>query len=234
MFYDTLNSILKDARFDPFVEELCLPYYAAGGRRSIPPGRYFRMLLVGFFEDIGSQRGIAWRCVDSLSLRAFLFLAPDEEAPDHSSLTRIRDRLPLDVYEAVFQFVLRVVDEHGLLRGRTVGVDATTLEANAAMKSIVRKDSGADWNAYLRELASAEGVEINNDEDLRRFDRKRSREGKKRVSNVQRRVGISERSGQPHPENERWPHAAGLQTGAGGRPGHRSGAGRDGASWHRC
>lgn len=183
VFYDTLNRLLGDAGFDRFVEDLCAPYYASRGRPSIPPGRYFRMLLVGFFEDIGSQRGIAWRCADSLSLRSFLFLKADEAAPDHSSLTRIRDRLPLDVYEAVFQFVLRVVAEHGLLKGRTVGVDATTLEANAAMKSIVRKDSGDDWNAWLRELAAAEGVEIEDDEDLRRFDRKRSREGKKKVSN---------------------------------------------------
>lgn len=183
VFYDALNRVLGDAEFDPFVEELCAPYYASRGRRSIPPGRYFRMLLVGFFEDIGSQRGIAWRCADSLSLRSFLFLKADEQDPDHSSLTRIRDRLPEDVYEAVFQFLLRVVAEHGLLSGRTVGVDATTLEANAAMKSIVRKDSGDDWNAYLRELAAAEGVEIEDDDDLRRFDRKRSREGKKKVSN---------------------------------------------------
>jgi len=135
------------------------------------------MIFVGYFEGIDSQRGIAWRCGDGLSLRAFLGYELHENTPDHSSLTRIRQRLPLDVFEDVFSFVLSLVEEHGLLKGKTVGVDSTLLEANAAMKSIVRKDTGEDWEAYVRGLAEAEGVEINSDDDLRKFDRKRK--GKK-------------------------------------------------------
>lgn len=183
VFYDKLNRLLDDAGFDRFVEELCEPFYSDMGRDSIPPGRYFRMLFVGYFEEIDSQRGIAWRCSDSLSLRNFLFLAPSEEAPEHSSLTRIRERLPLYVHEKVFAFVLEIAREKNLVDGRQVGVDATTLEANAAMKSIVRRDSGEDWKEYLRGLAEEAGVEINDDEDLRRFDKQRKKQGKKKVSN---------------------------------------------------
>jgi transposase len=135
------------------------------------------MVFVGYFEGIDSQRGIAWRCRDSLSLRKFLGYELNEKTPEHSSLTRIRQRLPLQVFEQVFAFVLSLVEEHGLLKGKTVGVDSTLLEANAAMKSIVRKDTGEDWEAYVRGLAAAEGVEINSDDDLRKFDRKRK--GKK-------------------------------------------------------
>ena len=149
VFYDTLNRLLDEGGFDEFVEKLCVPYYAdAVGRGSIPPGRYFRMLIVGYFEGIDSQRGIAWRCADSLSLRQFLFLELHEDSPDHSSLTRVRNRLPLDVHNQVFEFVLSLAERHQLLRGKTVAVDATTLEANAAMKSIVRRDTGEDWKTY--------------------------------------------------------------------------------------
>ena len=173
VFYDALNSLLCEGGFDEFVEPLCEAYYEDGGRPGIPPGVYFRMIFVGYFEGIDSQRGIAWRCRDSLSLRKFLGYELDENTPDHSSLTRIRQRLPLDVFEQVFAFVLSLVESHGLLKGKTVGVDSTLLEANAAMKSIVRKDTGEDWEAYVRRLAEAEGVEIHNDNDLRKFDRKR-------------------------------------------------------------
>ena len=137
---------------------LCEPHYHSQlGRPSIPPGVYFRMLLVGYFEGIGSQRGIAWRCGDSLSLREFLGVPLTEETPDHSSLTRVRDRLPLEVHAAVFQLVLQLAAEKGLLTGKTVAVDSTTLEANAAMKSIVRRDTGEDWNEYLRRLLQGAG-----------------------------------------------------------------------------
>jgi transposase len=119
-FYRKLNELLDEAGFDRFVEELCRPYYAERGRRSIPPGVYFRMLFVGYFEGIDSQRGIAWRCSDSLSLREFLLLGPEGKVPDHSSLTVIRKRLPLEVYDEVFVFVLGMVGEAGLLDGRTV------------------------------------------------------------------------------------------------------------------
>jgi len=182
VFYRKLNEVLAEAGFDRWVEKKCRPYYHDHlGRPSIPPGVYFRMLLVGYFEGIGSQRGIAWRCGDSLSLRDFLGIPLVEETPDHSSLTRVRDRLPLEVHTAVFQWVLKLAAEKGLLRGKTVAVDATTLEANAAMKTIVRRDTGEDWNDYLRRLLQErEGVENPTDEDLRRFDRQRK---DKRVSN---------------------------------------------------
>lgn len=183
VFYDKLNELLDEAGFDAFVEQLCEPFYSGIGRASIPPGRYFRMLFVGYFEELDSQRGIAWRCADSLSLRHFLFLESSEESPDHSSLTRIRERLPLYVHEQVFAFVLEIAHEKKLLGGTQVGVDATTLEANAAMKSIVRRDSGEDWKEYLKRLAEAEGIEIHDEEDLRRFDKQRNKRGKKKVSN---------------------------------------------------
>ncbi len=182
VFYRKLNETLAEAGFDRWVERTCRPYYHDHlGRPSIPPGVYFRMLLVGYFEGIGSQRGIAWRCGDSLSLRTFLGIPLVEETPDHSSLTRVRDRLPLEVHASVFQWVLKLAAEKGLLRGKTVAVDATTLEANAAMKTIVRRDTGEDWNDYLRRLLQEqEGVENPTDEELRRFDRQRK---DKRVSN---------------------------------------------------
>jgi transposase len=180
-FYERLNRVLDEAGFDRFVEERCKPFYAAGqGRPSIPPGVYFRMLMVGYFEGIDSQRGIAWRCTDSLALREFLGAGLGDRVPDHSSLTVIRQRLSLELHEEVFVFVLRVLAEKGVLRGKTIGVDATTLEANAAMKSIVRRDTGESWREYLRRLAAEDGVEDPTDDDARRMDRGRK---KKRVSN---------------------------------------------------
>lgn len=184
VFYEKLNGLLAETDFDAWVEERCRPYYREGGRPSIPPGVYFRMLLVGYFEGIGSQRGIAWRCSDSLSLRKFLGLGLTEESPHHSSLSVVRDRLPLKVHEAVFTRVLAVAEEKGLLKGRTIAVDSTTLEANAAMKSIVRKDTGEDWREYVTKLMREEGV-IGPDETpdipaIKRFDRARKN---KKVSN---------------------------------------------------
>jgi transposase len=182
VFYQKLNRVLAEAEFDSWVENLCRPYYADEvGRPSIPPGVYFRMLLIGYFEGLDSQRGIAWRCGDSLSLREFLGVPLTKETPEHSSLTRVRDRLPIEVHAAVFQWALGVAAKKGLLRGKTVAVDSTTLEANAAMKTIVRRDTGEDWNNYLRRLLQEQGgVENPTDEDLRRFDRQRK---DKRVSN---------------------------------------------------
>src|SRR3954451_23791182 len=147
-FYQRLNGLLAEARFDAWVEGRCRQYYEtdeARGRPSIAPGIYFRMLLVGYFEGIDSQRGIAWRCADSLGLRRFLGLALDESSPDHSTLTNTRKRLPAEVFEEVFQFVLAIAAVKGLLAGKVVGVDSTTLEANAAMKSIGREDTGGGW-----------------------------------------------------------------------------------------
>jgi IS5 family transposase len=186
-FYERLNQLLAEAGFDTWIEQRCRPYYAAdgsAGRPSIPPGVYFRMLLVGYFEGIDSQRGIAWRCADSLGLRRFLGLSLEESSPDHSTLTYTRKRLPAEVFEEVFQFVLSIAALKGLLAGKAVGVDSTTLEANAAMKSIVRKDTGEDWRAYVVRLMREEGLiepeQQPTDEEVRRYDRSRK---DKRVSN---------------------------------------------------
>ena len=181
-FYAKLNAVLAEAGFDEFVERLCASYYKEGGRPGIPPGVYFRMLLIGYFEGLDSQRGIAWRCADSLALRTFLGFAITEDTPVHVSMTMIRKRLPESVYDKVFVFVLGMLEQKGLLRGKAVAIDATTLEANAAMKSIVRKDSGEDWKQYLQGLAKAEGIENPTEEDLRRLDRGRK---DKKVSNEQ-------------------------------------------------
>jgi len=173
-FYRKLNQVLAEAGFDAFVEKLCLPYYVQDtGRPSIPPGTYFRMLFIGYFEGLDSQRGIAWRCSDSRSLQEFLGFLPTEAPPDHSSLSNIRGRLPEVVHEQVFAFVLALADKRGLLDGKTVGVDSTLLEANAAMKTLQRRDTGDDYKAYLRKLAAEAGLENATDEELRRFDKKR-------------------------------------------------------------
>jgi len=180
-FYRKLNELLAEAGFDAWLEALCRPYYAdEQGRPSIPPGTYFRMILIGYFEGIASQRGIAWRCCDSRSLAEFLGYGPTAATPDHSSLTRIHQRLPLEVHEQVFAFVLAIAARNKLLSGSTVAVDSTMLEANAAMKSIERKDTSEDWKQYLRRLAAEAGIEHPTDEELRRFDKKRQ---DKKVSN---------------------------------------------------
>jgi transposase len=176
-FYVALNKLLAEAKFDAYVEGLCEPLYREGGRPGVPPGVFFRMLFVGYFEGIDSQRGIAWRCSDSMSLRSFLGLLPTAASPDHSSLTVIRKRLPKELIEQVFSFVLKIAFEKKLVKGQTVGVDSTTLEANAAMKSIVRRDGGDTWKQYLTKLAKEAGIEDPTDAELRRFDRKRK--GKK-------------------------------------------------------
>ena len=188
-FYDRLNKLFRDAKFDDFVEELCEPFYVKGGRSSIPPGTYFRMVFIDYFEGIDSQRQTAWRCRDSLTLRQFLGYPLNETTPDHSSLSRIRQRLPQEVYHAVFVFVLDLCREPKLLSGTLVGVDATTLEANAAMKAIVRRDTDEDWEAYIKRLMAEEGLfdpedddDQPTDDDIRRYDRKRK--GKK-VSNTE-------------------------------------------------
>ena len=179
-FYTKLNEVLAEAGFDEFVEKLCAAYYKEGGRPGIPPGVYFRMLFIGYFEGLDSQRGIAWRCADSLALRSFLGIAITEATPVHASMTVIRKRLPELVYDKVFVFVLSLLEGKGLLRGKAVAIDATTLEANAAMRSIVRKDTGEDWKQYLQGLAKAEGIENPTEVDLRRMDRART---DKKVSN---------------------------------------------------
>ena len=180
-FYEKLNGLLAEAGFDDDVEELCRAYYAEGlGRPGIPPGVYFRMLLVGYFEGLDSQRAIAWRCGDSRSLQRFLGYSITDPTPEHSSLTVIRQRLPLVVHEHVFAKVLEIAQDKKLLKGKTPAVDSTLIEAEAAMKSIVHRDNGDDWKEYVKKLAAEEGIENPTDEELRRFDQKRK--GKK-VSN---------------------------------------------------
>lgn len=182
-FYEKLNELLREADFDGKVEALCAKSYEAdgtGGRRSIAPGVYFRMLFVGYFEGIESERGIEWRCSDSLSLRWFLGLLPEETVPDHSTLSRIRTRLPASVYDDVFRLVLRIVADKGLLRGKVVGVDSTYLRADASMKAIVRRDTGEGYQTFIKGLAVEEGIENPTVEDARRVDR--NRKGK-RTSN---------------------------------------------------
>src|SRR5882724_8173045 len=160
-FDQKLNALLDEAGFDRWIERRCEPYYertVKQGQPSIPPGVYFRMLLVGYFEGIDSQRGIAWRCADSLSLRQFLGIPLEEATPDPKTLSNTRRRLPEEVFDEVFQFVLRIAAEKKLLSGQTVGVDSTLLEANAAMKSIVRRDTGEDWKQFVTRLMREEGA----------------------------------------------------------------------------
>jgi transposase len=184
-FYDRLQGVLLEAGFDGFAEGRCAPYYAAGqrGRPSLPPGRYFRMHLVGYFEGIDSERGLEWRCSDSLSLREFLRLATTEPVPDHSWLSKTRARLPLEVHEAVFAWVLERLAEHGLIKGERIGVDASTMEANAALRAIVRRDTGEGYRAMLERLAKESGIATPTADDLVRLDRKRKG---KRLSNDER------------------------------------------------
>jgi transposase len=175
-FYERLNHILDDARFDAFVEEVCTKFYApVMGRPGLPPGRYFRLLLVGYFEGIDSERGIAWRATDSLAVRSFLRLALDEAPPDHSTISRTRRLIDLETHRAVFTWMQQRLVAGGLLNGRTVAIDATTLEANAAMRSIVRRDTGEGYQEFLTRLAQASGITTPTRDALARLDRKRQK-----------------------------------------------------------
>jgi len=177
-FYRTLNKLLAAHNFDSWVEEVCRPFYApVMGRPGLAPGIYFRCLLVGYFEGLDSERGIAWRCADSYSLRLFLGLAIDEDSPDHSTLSRTRRLIDIQTHQKIFVWVLKVLAVQGLISGKTVGIDATTLEANAAMRSIVRNDNvpgaGQSYQEFLADLAKASGIETPTQEDLARIDRNR-------------------------------------------------------------
>ena len=179
-FYQRLNELLEGEGFDEFVEGRCAKFYAAKyGRPSLTPGIYFRSLLIGYFEGIDSERGIAWRLADSLALRRFLGMGLDEMTPDHSTISRTRRLIALDTHREVFQWVLGVLADRELVKGQRIAVDATTLEANAAMRSILRRDTGASYEEFLVGLAKASGIETPTREDLARMDRKR----KKRMSN---------------------------------------------------
>jgi transposase len=179
-FFSRLNALLDAHDFDRFVEDLCRRFYApVMGRPSLEPGRYFRLLLVGYFEGIDAERGIAWRATDSLAIRSFLRLPVDEPPPDHSTISRTRRLIDLETHRAVFTWVQQRLVETGLFKGRTIAIDATTLEANAAMRSIVRRDTGESYQAFLTGLAKASGIDTPTREDLARLDRKR----KKKTSN---------------------------------------------------
>jgi len=179
-FYQRLNELLDAEKFDPFVEGLCRRFYAATmGRPGLPPGVYFRSLLIGYFEGIDSERGIAWRLADSLALREFVGIGITEVTPDHSTISRTRRLIDVETHREVFGWVLERLADRGLLKGKRVGIDATTLEASAAMRSIVRRDTGESYEEFLTGLAKASGIKTPTREALARLDRKR----KKRTSN---------------------------------------------------
>jgi len=179
-FYTRLNETLDKAGFDRHCEESCAGFYHARlGRPSLAPGLYFRIMMIGFFEGLDSERGIAWRLADSLTLRQFLSIGLDENTPDHVTISRTRRLIDGETHQRIFNWVLERLAQSGLIKGKTIGVDSTTLEANAAMKSIVRRDTGESYNEYLKRLAEAEGVNAKDAAALRRMDRKR----KKKTSN---------------------------------------------------
>jgi transposase len=177
-FYQRLNQLLEEKQFDTFAEGRCQRFYAKKmGRPSLAPGVYFRLLLIGYFEGIDSERGIAWRASHSLGLRRFLRIGLEDSGRDHSTISRTRRRIDLETHQEVFQWVLRVVAESGLLKGHTIALDATTLEANAALRSIVRRESGEGYQEFLQRLAKESGIATPTREDLARLDRKRPGKG---------------------------------------------------------
>jgi transposase len=179
-FYKRLNEVFDDAKFDTFCETSCASFYHDRlGRPSLPPGQYFRIMMIGFFEGLDSERGIAWRLDDSLTLRQFLSIGLDERTPDHVTISRTRRLIDAETHQQIFSWVLEQLAQAGLIKGKTIGVDSTTLEANAAMKSIVRRDTGESYMEYLKRLAEAEGIDAKDATALLRMDRKR----KKKTSN---------------------------------------------------
>ena len=172
-----MNQLLREHGFDDFAEAQCASFYAEMGRPGLPPGIYFRLLLIGYFEGIDSERGIAWRAADSLALRDFLGLGLDQAPPDHSTISRTRRLIDLETHRAVFTWVLQCLSTAGLVRGKTIGIDATTLEANAALRSIVRRDTGESYEEFLTKLAQESGIGTPARADLARIDRKRKKKG---------------------------------------------------------
>jgi transposase len=177
-FYQALDGVLREHGFDKYAEQLCARYYhPVVGRPGLAPGNYFRSLLVGYFEGIDSERGIAWRLADSLSLRDFLGLPAGKAPPDHSTISRTRRLIDEETHQEVFTWVLGLLSKADLLKGKTIGVDGTTLEANAALRSIVRRDDFRSYQEFLTDLAKASGIPTPTREDLARVDRKRKKKG---------------------------------------------------------
>jgi len=175
-FYKRLNEMLDRDGFDGFCEGRCREFYHEKlGRPSLAPGLYFRLMMIGFFEGLDSERGIAWRVADSLTLRQFLGIGLDERTPDHVTISRTRRLISAAAHQQVFGWVVKRLARGGLMRGKTIGIDSTTLEANAAMKSIVRRDNRESYSDYLKRLAQAEGVEAEDAAAVQRMDRKRSK-----------------------------------------------------------
>ena len=182
-FYKKLNELLDKENFDSRVEEMARPFYkdSRRGRPSLPPGTYVRLLFIGYFEGIDSERGIAWRVADSLALGRFLGYELTDETPDHSTISKTRRRLPTEFHEDVFSMVMEILAKEGLIKGKTLGIDASTMDANAALRSIVRKDTGEKYQEFLERLAKESGIETPTKDDLARFDKKRK--GKKTSNN---------------------------------------------------
>jgi transposase len=177
-FYARLNQLLREHGFEDFVEAQCAAFYAETlGRPSLAPGIYFRLLLIGYFEGIDSERGIAWRAADSFALRDFLGVGLETASPDHSTISRTRRLIDVETHRAVFTWVLQCLSTAGLVKGKTIGIDATTLEANAALRSIVRRDTGESYQDFLTTLAQASGIETPTRADLARIDRQRKKKG---------------------------------------------------------
>jgi transposase len=176
-FYTRLNQILEEHDFDGHIEGLCQRFYADEGRPGLPPGRYFRLLLIGYFEGLDAERAIAWRAADSFALREFLGLILPEAPPDHSTISRTRRLIDVETHEAVFTWMLQRLADSNLVKGKTIGIDATTLEANAALRSIVRRDTGESYRDFLTKLAQASGIDTPTRADLARLDRKRKKKG---------------------------------------------------------
>src|SRR6266704_3014848 len=216
-FYEQLNRLLEESGFDEYVEQQCARFYAEKmGRPSLAPGRYFRLLLIGYFEGIDSERSIAWRAADSLALRSFLGAGLKDVPPDHSTISRTRRLIDVETHQAVFRWVLELLAEKNLLKGKTIGIDATTLEANAALRSIVRRDTGEDYQEFLVRLAKESGIATPTREQLAKLDRKRAHKGSNEdwVNPHDPEAGITKlKDGRTHLAYKA-EHAVDLETGA--------------------
>ena len=174
-FYAKLDETLDSFGFAVKVRALCAPAYKSNGsgRPGIDPVVYLKMMMVGFFENLPSERAIASRCEDSIAIRTFLHYDLTEATPDHSSLSIIRQRLEGPVYEQVFTLVLSALSEHGLLRGKNLGIDSSVLEANASLRGLVNRNTGEAYWDYVKGLAAESGIDPQDSAAVRKFDRKR-------------------------------------------------------------